>query len=143
MNLSIYEQLQNVDKVSNKQERLNLLQQYAKESSALKIILDLTFNPKWNWLLPSGKPPYNASPKEADLQNVLKLESRRLQYFVNTPQGNAVKPLRREVMFIELLESVDHNDAKLLIAVKEKTLPFKNVTKKLVKEAFPDETQSW
>ena len=74
---------------------------------------------------------------------MLKADARRLQYFVNTPQGNAMKPLRRETMFIEFLEAVDPLDAKLLLAAKSKKLPFKSVTKKLVTEAFPEETKGW
>jgi hypothetical protein len=46
-------------------------------------------------------------------------------------------------MFIEMLEAVDFDDAKLLVAVKEKKLPFKTITKKLVMEAFPNETKGW
>jgi hypothetical protein len=46
-------------------------------------------------------------------------------------------------MFIEMLESVDFNDAKLLLALKEKKMPFKSITKKLVMEAFPNDTKGW
>ena len=142
MNLSVYEQLENVSKAKNDKEKLSLLQQYAKEN-AFKIVIDLTFNPAWKWLLPEGIPPYRPSPKEADLQHVLKADARRLQYFVNTPQGNGLKSLRRETMFVELLEAVDHNDAKLLLSIKDKKLPFNGITKRLVQQAFPAETKSW
>ena len=54
-----------------------------------------------------------------------------------------MKPLRRETMFIELLESVDFNDAKLLLSIKEKKMPFKSVSKKLVMDAFPNDTKGW
>ena len=54
-----------------------------------------------------------------------------------------MKSLRRETMFIEMLESVDFNDAKLLLSLKEKKMPFKSITKKLVMEAFPNDTKGW
>lgn len=142
MNYSIYEMFEQVSKADEKQKP-SLLQKYANDSKAFAIIVDLTFNPKWKWLLPPGSPPYHPSPKEADLQNVLKLESRKLQYFVNTPQGNVMKPLRREMMFIELLESVDFYDSKLLLSVKEKKLPFDGVTVKHIKKAFPELAKDW
>lgn len=142
MNYSIYELFEQVSKADEK-DKPALLQKHANESKAFAIIVDLTFNPKWKWLLPPGSPPYHPSPKEADLQNVLKLESRKLQYFVNTPQGNVMKPLRREMMFIELLESVDFYDSKLLLSVKEKKLPFNGVTVKHIKKAFPDMAKDW
>lgn len=135
--------LQNVSKQDKTEKRVALLQQYAKQAKALSIILDLTFNPKIQWLLPPGAPPYNPSPKEADLQHVLKADARRLQYFVNTAEGIRMKPLRRETMFIEMLEAVDFNDAKLLIAIKDRKLPFNGITKKLVQQAFPNETANW
>ena len=112
--------LEAVDKEKAKAKKVLLLQQYSKESQALKIVIELAYDKAWQWLLPEGNPPYNPSPKEADLQHVLKADARRLQYFVNTPQGNAMKPLRRETMFIELLEAVDPLDAKLLLAAKSK-----------------------
>lgn len=142
-NMSVYEMLEAVDKEKTKAKKVSLLQQYSKESQALKIVVELAYDKAWQWLLPEGNPPYNPSPKEADLQHVLKADARRLQYFVNTPQGNAMKPLRRETMFIELLEAVDPLDAKLLLAAKHKKLPFKSVTKKLITEAFPEETKGW
>lgn len=142
MNLSVYEMLEEVDKEKNKAKKLALLQQHG-QTKALLVILDFALNPSWKWLLPEGTPPYSPAAKEADVQAVLKADFRRLQYFVNTPQGNVMKPLRRETMFIEMLEAVDRNDAKLLIAAKDKKIPFKSITKKLVKEAFPEQTKGW
>ena len=142
MNLSVYEQFQNVSKAKTDKEKIALIHEYSKEN-AFRTILDFVFNPGWKWLLPEDNPPYNPSPKEADLQNVLKSDWKRLQYFVNTATGKAMKPLRRETMFIELLENVDFNDAKLLLSAKEKKLPFNGITKKLVKQAFPEQTKGW
>jgi hypothetical protein len=41
-------------------------------------------------------------------------------------------------MFIQILESIDPEDAKLLLAVKDKRIPYNGITQKLVKEAFPN-----
>ena len=54
-----------------------------------------------------------------------------------------MKPLRRETMFIELLESVNKDDAKLLISIKDGKLPYNGITKKLVQEALPEQTKNW
>lgn len=143
INLSIYEMFQNVSKETKEADKVLLLKQYSKESQGFSTMVDLIFNPAWKWLLPPGSPPYNAAPKEHDNQNVLKADARKLQYFVNTPQGNNMKPLRRETMFIELLEAVHFYDAKLLLSAKDKKLPFKGVTLKHIKKAFPDMTKDW
>ena len=41
-------------------------------------------------------------------------------------------------MFVGLLERLDPEDAKLLIAVKDKKLSYKGLTYKLVKDTWPD-----
>ena len=46
--------------------------------------------------------------------------------------------LRRESMFVELLERVDPKDAKLIIAVKDRKLSYKGLSYKLVKDTWPD-----
>jgi hypothetical protein len=142
MNLSVYEMLEQVDKEKTKAKKIERLREFSN-TKALIVLLDFGMDAGWKWLLPAGAPPYSPTAKEADLQHVLKSDFRRLQYFVNTPQGKAMKPLRRETMFIEMLESVDFNDAKLLLSLKEKKMPFKSITKKLVMEAFPNDTKGW
>ena len=46
--------------------------------------------------------------------------------------------LRRESMFVGLLERLDPQDAVLLIAIKDKKLSYKGLTYKLVKDTWPD-----
>jgi hypothetical protein len=48
-----------------------------------------------------------------------------------------LKPVRREYLFVQLLENVNKEDARLLISVKDKTIPYKGITKKLVEELYP------
>ena len=63
-------------------------------------------------------------------------EERRLYLFIKGGHPN-LKSVRREEIFIQVLESVHPREAKVLLAVKEKNLPYKGLTKKLVDEAFP------
>jgi len=37
-----------------------------------------------------------------------------------------------------MLESIHPEDAKLMLSVKDKKLPYKGITTKLVQEAFPE-----
>jgi hypothetical protein len=48
-----------------------------------------------------------------------------------------LKPIKREQIFIQMLEAVSADDAQLLIAMKDKKSPYKNITKDIVNEAFP------
>ena len=46
--------------------------------------------------------------------------------------------VKREKMFLDILETVHPRDADLLVGMINKDMPIKGITKKLVKEAFPD-----
>mgnify|MGYP000237506748 CR=1 FL=1 len=43
----------------------------------------------------------------------------------------------KEALFIELLEAVDPDDAKLLLAIKDKTLPYSGLDTDIINRAFP------
>jgi hypothetical protein len=121
------------DKVNGK---ARLLQKY--DNATLRKILKYTFSPKVTFdLLPKGEPPYKPNDL-VDQEGVLYHETRRLYLF--TDGGNPdLKQLRKEALFIEVLEAVAPADAKLLIGMKDKKLPeeYKGITKAVVEKAFP------
>jgi len=136
MKLSIAEILQRSaggDKVNGKAK---LLQKY--DSPTLRKILKYAFSEKITFNhMPPGAPPYKPNALN-DVENVLFAETRRLYLFIDG--GNPdLKRLRKETLFIELLENVDSRDAEVLIAMKDKRMPefAKGITKAVVKKAFP------
>ena len=134
-------------KAANDQETKAARVQYLKDNSsaALKKVLGFAYDPVIEWLLPDTSPPYTPQPKEADLQNVLIAEIRKLNVFVNHNDYLNIKTLARESQYIQLLESVDPDDAQLLIAIKNRTMPSFaiNITKAVVAEAFPGISKHW
>jgi hypothetical protein len=72
--------------------------------------------------------------------NSLHFEVKKLDYFTDpSPHSLEELPmLRREGMFVGLLERSDPQDALLLIAIKDKKLSYKGLTYKLVKDTWPD-----
>ena len=48
-----------------------------------------------------------------------------------------LKQAKREQIFIQMLETVSADDASLLLAMKNKKSPYKNITKSIINEAFP------
>lgn len=121
-------------KLPNEEEQIKCLQ--ANDNFAIRTILAGTFDPKIKWLLPEGDAPY--TPCEyPNMENSLYLEARRLYLFVEGGNDN-LTPLKREAMFLELLQTVTPEDAKMLIAVKDKKLPFEGLTAKTVLKAFPN-----
>jgi len=134
-------------KAANDQETKAARIQYLKDNSsaALKKVLGFAYDPVIEWRLPETSPPYTPQPKEADLQNVLIAEIRKLNVFVNHNDYLNIKPLARETQYIQLLEAVDPDDAQLLIAIKNRTMPSFaiNITKDVVAEAFPGISKHW
>jgi len=138
-----YEILEWCSKGKNKKDRIARLQK--NSGSELKQILGYTFDPNVKWLLPEGPPPYKPVSNAADVQGQFKAELRRLYLFIdgNTETQRNLKPIRREQLFIELLEAIDAKDATLLVAMSEKKLPFKNLTREVVAQAFPNLSKNW
>lgn len=131
--IGIAEFLHNVSKFKSKEDKIRVLKE--NDHFAIKTILQAAFDPRIKWLLPEGEPPYKPNDL-VDQENVLIHDARKLVHFVEG--GNpGLKQLKRESMFVEMLESVAPADAKLLCAIKEKKLPWKGITAEIVAEAYP------
>jgi hypothetical protein len=114
-----------------------LMEQYVKDpmySVAVKTICEYAFDPAKKWILPEGEPPYKtaAEPMGMTPTNLVG-ELRRLYVFTRAD----LKPVKREQLFISLLEGVHPDEAKLLCAVKDQTLHklYPKITRKLVTDA--------
>lgn len=133
MKLGIAEILKKASEAKKKTDRINILRQH--DSVPLRSILKAAFDPNIKFLLPEGTPPYKKSDS-FEGQGMLYSEARKLYLFIEGGHNN-LTPLKRQTLFINMLESIDKDDAELLVAVKDKTIPYKGITEKLVKEAFP------
>jgi hypothetical protein len=90
-------------------------------------------------LLPSGKVPYkpNENPLGTD-HSSLRREWKNFYVFVKG--GNdSLSSIRRETIFIQMLEGLHPNEAEIVIMTKDGDLSKKyKVTKELVAEAYQD-----
>jgi len=143
MQKTFYSIFEEVEKAKTKADKIAVLKKHS--SASLKLILGATYDPRVKWLLPEGAPPYKPLSKGSDGEMDLAGELRKLYLFTegNTDTQRNLKQHRREELFIGLLESLDPDEAKLLIGMKDRKLPFKGVTRKLVAEAFPNLTRDW
>jgi hypothetical protein len=133
MQVSLSEFLEKVSKLKKTQEKVEAIK--ANDSFPLRVIMQAAFDPKVEFLLPPGTPPYKPNDL-VDLEHVLIREARMIQYFVKGFHDN-LPQTKREQMFISLLENVDPKDALLLCAIKEKKLPYKGITIQHVLEGLP------
>ena len=138
MQRSIASIVNEVEKQTDPAKQVEILQK--NSSAALKTIIGFAMDPSVKWLLPETDPPYKAVSEGTDQEGRLYAEARRLMYFVNTPEGNKVGQIRRESLFIEFLETIAPEDAKLILRVKNKAL---NIPVTVVKQAFPGISKHW
>lgn len=132
--LGVFEVLEETTKQGSQAKKVSYLQQNG--SFALKTILQGCYHPDIQFLLPDTVPPYN----EADgtqVETRLHALAKKLDIFIEG--GRPVKSqTQREILFIEMLESVHPSDAKILLNMVNKKNPIKGITKALVKKAYPD-----
>jgi len=133
MQVSLSEFLKKVSVLKTKKEKIEALK--ANDTLPLRIILQGAFDPSVEWLLPPGDPPYKPN-ENVDQEHILVSRCTKLRYFIRGFHDN-LDHKKREMLFIEMLETLDKNDAALLCAVKEKKLPFPGITMEIVKEALP------
>jgi hypothetical protein len=135
MKLLISEVLQKAHSAKTKAEKIKILQDNV--SQALKSILIINYDESIVSMLPEGAPPYNKNEAPAGTEHTrLEHEARILHHFFKG--GSNISGMKREQMFIQLLEGLHPDEAEVVIAAKDKTLGKKyKVTKACVSEAFP------
>ena len=135
--------VQEILDLANKQkridDRIDILKEYRND--ALTAILIWNFDDSITSVVPDGEVPYekNDVPIGTD-HTTLRREWKNLYNFVKG--GNdTLSSIRRETMFIQMLEGLHPEEAKIICLVKDKRLTeqFK-ITYDMVKEAYPDIT---
>jgi hypothetical protein len=125
--------LQFVGNIRDKNERINALRQLCEQQPAAKFILMCMFDPSIKFDLPEGAPPYKVA-EHKEMRNLFG-EIKRIHLF--TVNSNLTR-LKKEQLFIQLLEYVMKEEAELLIAMKDKKSPYRLITEEVVRTAAPD-----
>lgn len=125
-----------IEEANTLDEQVSLLQK--NSSPALKAILGFGLNPNVKWLVPQGTPPYKAS-QELDNEGRFYNETKKLIHFI-AREGQTLTKSKREQLFINIMETVHPDDAKLLVRIKDRQL---TIRLEAVKKAFPTLTKDW
>ena len=131
-----HEVLDKVSAAKTRADKLKLLEQQ-KSNWALKDILRGTFDDAVQWILPTGPVPYEPAPFNSHPSEWVQ-HNKKLAYFVKGGPGERMYAVKREKMFLDILETIHPRDAELLVGMINKKMPIKGITKKLTQEAFPD-----
>lgn len=101
---------------------------------ALDTVFAYAYTPTVKWLLPEGTPPYK--PLEGlDHEGRFYTDLKKLYLFVEGGNDELHK-IRREHLFIQMLESIDKEDAELLIQMKDRKI--KGISADVIKTAIPE-----
>ena len=133
----IHEILELVNEQKTKAKKIEILKEY--ETDALKSLFIWNFDPSVVSLLPEGEVPFNKNDVPVGTDHTsLRREYRQLYHFVKG--GNdQLSSLRRESMFIQLLEGLHPEEADIICLVKDGQLNKKyKLTRDVVETAYPD-----
>jgi len=161
----IFEIFDLASKQRSKAKKVEVLQKYNHD--ALRMLLIWNFDESVQSALPDGPVPYSGyaeqttssgtlstkiteevrrmyeagsfslGASDTDGKTTLRRESKNFYHFIRGG-NNGLTTIRRETMFINLLEGLHPLEAEILCLVKDKKLSDKyNITKEVVSEAFP------
>jgi len=119
--ISLSEIVTKTCQLQSKQEKIDWLRK--NDSPQLRNILAIMFNKNFKFLVPTETPPpYTPSP-HVESHGMLYREIRKMKYFIAGYGGENIPRIRREALFIQMLESVDRNDAELVVKMIMQTPP--------------------
>lgn len=104
------------------------------DGGPLGVIFKHAFTKHGKFLLPDGAPPFKPSQEPLGMTPAAFItETRKLHNFCRED----VKPMKRETLFVQLLEALHPDEARILIAIKDQTLTdlYPNITREIVAAA--------
>ena len=126
-----------VEKASGKDSKVKVLRAY--DHPILRGMLQINFDPNVKLDLPEGEPPFK---KDTNIpmgysETTLFSEFRRMYVWLD-PNINLTK-IKKEQLFIQMLEGIHWTEAEALCLSKDKKLQtkYKSLKEDIVREAFP------
>ena len=128
--------LQKVSSAKTKAEKVDLLQEY--NNNGLRAVLIINFDESLKFLLPEGDVPFTANDAPAGTDHTRLDHEYRGLYRYFKGGDSSIKSMKREQLFVQLLEGLYKDEAEMLVLACNKDLQSKyRVTKAVVSEAFP------
>jgi hypothetical protein len=135
-NPSIVEILGLVEETKGKQSKVDILKQFTGRND-VKYALKAAFDPRVVFTLPEGLPDGFVIGDPDTPEGAMDMAPerfirvfKRMQYWVEGGSAQASQSKREEI-YLNTLRSLEKSEAEFLMAIKEKTMPFKSVTKEI------------
>tara|TARA_B100001248_G_scaffold177298_1_gene134682 strand:+ start:841 stop:1296 length:456 start_codon:yes stop_codon:yes gene_type:complete len=133
---SLAEVLTKVNNAKTKDKKIAILKE--NDSEALRAIIKSSFDPNIQWVMPEGDVPYKPNDVPEGTEHTrLNQEYRQLWHYIKGADAKTPQ-FRKEQMFVQLLEGLHIDEAKVLCHAKDKVLhqKYKGLSDNVVKEAF-------
>ena len=128
--------LQKVSSAKTKKEKVDLLQEY--NNDGLRAVLIINFDESLKFLLPEGEVPFKPNDAPAGTEHTRLDHEYKGLYRYFKGGDSSLKGMRREQLFVQLLEGLHEDEANLLVSACNKDIQSKyRITKAVVAEAFP------
>jgi len=137
------EVLTKVNNAKTKDKKIAVLKEH--DSEPLRMIIKASFDPSIEWVLPEGNVPFKANEApEGTEHTLLSQEVRKIWHFIKGAD-NQTPRMKKETMFIQMLEGLHKSEAEVLCHVKDKVLhqKYKGLSDNVVKTAFGWEDNYW
>ena len=125
-----------VHKAKTKPQKVKILKDH--DHDALRSICKMSFDPKITSALPEGNPPFieNEAPEGTE-HTKLFTEYKKLYRFCKGGDDK-LQTMKREQLFVQMLEGLHKDEAHVLLTAKDKRLHqvYKGLSDAVVKEAF-------
>ncbi len=138
--MQVFEILSEISKLGDDSLKVQTFQSKYSDHTPLHRILKMNYCRNIIPMLPEGSPPFNRNenadgPNQSSLWNFVRV----FPVIVKSQQSMKMKPLQIENMFIEMLESVDPQEADVIVLAKDKILESEfDITCEVVTRAFPN-----
>lgn len=111
--ISLSEIINKAVTLQTKEEKVDWIKK--NNSQSLRTLMSVMYDKEnFVWNIPSDSiPPYFPSV-HVESHGMLYRQTRKLRYFITGYDGDNLPRIRREMLFIEILESIDKDDAKLM-----------------------------
>ena len=133
---TVHEIFTKINNAKDKPQKIDILRSF--DNQAMRTLLKAAFDPKIKFDLPEGNPPFIRNEAPAGTEHTsLASEAKKLYHFV-VGGNNEITKLKKETMFIQMLEGLQEKDADVLMSIKNKNLnnTYKGLTAQMVKETF-------
>ena len=130
------EVLTKVNNAKTKDKKIAVLKEH--DSEPLRMLIKSSFDPKIKWVMPEGQVPYKPNELPEGTEHTLLSQEVRKFYHYIEGADNQTPRMRKETMFIQMLEGLHSQRQKLSVMqrIKSYIKNIKVLSDAVVKSAF-------